>query len=131
MKVQNSIRKGNKLTTFSSTDAKLNRFLLWYERHKHELVKKQENEEDNKQEYQYLLLLLSQFRLLDSTKMKYSEKNALLKALIAAKKAWGVYRKLEDNQQHPITKFFKKSSKQEEQPPSISHQQYQHQHRTC
>lgn len=106
MALRQTYFRSNKLTTFSPTDAKLSRLLSWYKQHKGEVLL-------SHQQY-----LHSQFRLFDevnwlcstSTRMKYSEKIALLKALTAAKTTWKKYKKLEDKRQHAITKFFKPKS---------------------
>ena|SRR6056300_1241890 len=106
MALRQTYSRSNKLTTFSPTDAKISRLLSWYQQHKNEVLL-------SHQQY-----LHSQFRLFDevdwlcstSTRMKYTEKSALLKALAAAKTTWKKYKKLEDNRQHTITNFFKPKS---------------------
>lgn len=81
-----------KLTTFSSTDAKLRRLFCWYQHHKGEIILHTRHQK-----------CLSRLNIVDITKLRYSEKIAWIKVLRAAKKTW---MNMNDNKQQLITKFF-------------------------
>jgi hypothetical protein len=90
----------NKLTTFSSIDAKLKRLLLWYQRHENEILPIHQE-----------CININQLRSVDISKMRYSEKKEWTKALTEARIRWRKYRKLDDKRQQPITKFFKRTNR--------------------
>ena len=100
----NNIISVKNLITYLPLDVKLRRLLIWYEQHKSEVLPKH-------QHYlscQFRLFdSMNQLKLIDSTAMKHSEKNALLHGLVRAKMTWRNYKKLKENRQQPITKFFK------------------------
>lgn len=100
------VGSGQKLVTFSSLDMKLRRLLVWYLQHKDEVL----------QEHQLYLnshcrlfdiINKNNLKLIHSSTMKHSEKNALLKGLLKANMTWRKYNNLVENKQQPITKFFK------------------------
>lgn len=97
------------LVTFSSLDMKLRRLLIWYLRYKDDVLPEHQ-QHLNRQYRLFDIVSQSKLKLIDSTTMKYSEKNALLKDLVKANVTWKKYKRLEDNKQQPITKFFKPKS---------------------
>jgi hypothetical protein len=101
-----------KLTTFSSTDAKLRQLFCWYQQHKREILPTYQK-------------FLSRLNIIDITKLRYSEKIAWIKALRAAKKTWKKYKLVNDKKQPLITKFFKDNkaanlSQQPETSPEVN-----------
>jgi|Transcript_3680 hypothetical protein len=97
---------GKKLVTFSSLDMKLRRLLIWYLQHKDDVLPEHQ-QHINSQFRLFDIFSKNKLKLIDITTMKYSEKNALLIGLLKANMTWKQYKKLVDNRQQPITKFFK------------------------
>lgn len=96
---------GKKLVTFSSLDMKLRRLLIWYLQHKDDVLP--EHQQQINSQFRLFDISANKLKLIDITTMKYSEKNALLIGLLKANMTWKQYKKLVDNRQQPITKFFK------------------------
>ena len=89
-------RPSTKLTTFTPTDAKLGRLLMWYHRHSDESLCIHNQH----------LGLLSQLKTGDINKMRYTEKNRWVILLKAVETRWRMCKKLRVNKQLPITDFF-------------------------
>lgn len=81
-----------RMTTFTSTDAKLRRLLYWYHQHSDKISP-----------------LIASVSAHNIALLKYSEKQEMIKVLTAAQMKWTVKQRVQRHkkQQQPITKFFK------------------------
>eukprot|EP00984_Skeletonema_dohrnii_P034611 scaffold33607_cov84-Skeletonema_dohrnii-CCMP3373.AAC.5 len=106
-----------KFVTYSLRDAKLRSLLSWYDKNLlswYEYKQQKQKCELPTTHQQQQLLTQLRLRPSDITKLRYSEKNALIDALATAKMSWRrnhkqktKTKKVVDKRQQTITKFFK------------------------